>query len=163
MTVHKARARATQLLRVSSLGGERERELSTIVAAVTFICCDTARSTGSSDAFCQMHLRIARVICTCHISSFVYVTHNTYAQLTQLTNVYLHSINEPILQLCIILLKLDHSNLYLTKYHSAQIFRTDVWLKLFMARQCHCPRLIVGHRAAPETLIKRCTETQLNL
>ena len=51
---------------------------SSLEAAVAFIC-GTARSTGLSDASGQMHLRIDRVICTCHISSFVYVTHNTTA------------------------------------------------------------------------------------
>ena len=62
----------------------RERSL---VVAVAFMCRGTARSTGSSDASGQMHLRIARVICTCHISSFIYVTHNTYAQYTPLTDI----------------------------------------------------------------------------
>ena len=52
-----------------------------------------SRSTGSSDDFGQMHLRIAIVICTSHISSFVYATHNTYAQYTLLTNAYLYSNN----------------------------------------------------------------------
>ena len=46
---------------------------SSLVAAVALMCRGTVRSTRSSDASIQMHLRIARVICTCHIYSFVYV------------------------------------------------------------------------------------------
>ena len=62
-----------------------------LLPAVGFMYRVTVRSIGSSDASGQMHLRIARVICTFHMSSFVYVMHNEYAQYTPLTNVYLYS------------------------------------------------------------------------
>ena len=71
----------------------RMRRESYLVATVAFICRGTVRYTGSSDASGQMHLRIAKVICTCHIFSFLYVTHKTYARYTLLTNVYLYSNN----------------------------------------------------------------------
>ena len=61
----------------STCDAVRMRRESSLVAAPTFMCHGTARSSRSSDASGQMPLRIARVICTCHISSFVYVTPNT--------------------------------------------------------------------------------------
>ena len=87
-------------------------------------------------------------VCTCNLYRCVYVTHNTYTHQTPLLMfIYIQIINLCYRYVSFYAIAIK----YLPNMISFVMLAYD--RRCHMAKQCHCPRLIIVHRVALETLV----------